>query len=209
LDRAGLERQGYSVAALWGMAKRRLPRVVFDFCDGGAEDEITRGRNEATFAGSEFLPTPLNDSGALFGEHLALPPIIGPSGLSGLGVAGRRRAPRQRRGQDDRARRHRLPDRPPSSLGPFGRGRGGRRAGSGGLPARPRSGPGPCRPGRHRAGRSRPARPGWCFERRARDRDRPAAGAPLTPHDGGVMTRRPAPARDLRTGRAAAAGRAS
>jgi hypothetical protein len=27
------------------MARRRLPRMVFDFCDGAAEDEITRARS--------------------------------------------------------------------------------------------------------------------------------------------------------------------
>jgi isopentenyl diphosphate isomerase/L-lactate dehydrogenase-like FMN-dependent dehydrogenase len=90
LDPARLQRQGYSVAALRRLARRRLPRMVFDFCDGGAEDEITRAHNETAFADWEFLPTPLNGSSArdqsieLFGERLALPVIIGPTGLSGM-----------------------------------------------------------------------------------------------------------------------------
>ena len=90
MDRARLERQGYSVAALRRLARRRLPRMVFDFCDGAAEDEITRRRNETAFADWEFLPTPLNGtatrdpSTVLFGERLALPVIIGPTGLSGM-----------------------------------------------------------------------------------------------------------------------------
>jgi L-lactate dehydrogenase (cytochrome)/(S)-mandelate dehydrogenase len=90
LDLARLERQGYSVAALRRLARRRLPRMVFDFCDGAAEDEITLARNEAAFADWEFLPTPLNGTAArdqsveLFGERLALPVIIGPTGLSGM-----------------------------------------------------------------------------------------------------------------------------
>ena len=64
--------------------------MVFDFCDGGAEDEITRARNEGAFADWEFLPTPLNgttdrdQSVVLFGERLASPVIIGPTGLSGM-----------------------------------------------------------------------------------------------------------------------------
>jgi isopentenyl diphosphate isomerase/L-lactate dehydrogenase-like FMN-dependent dehydrogenase len=64
--------------------------MVFDFCDGGAEDEITRERNETAFADWEFLPTPLNGTSArdqsieLFGARLALPVIIGPTGLSGM-----------------------------------------------------------------------------------------------------------------------------
>jgi isopentenyl diphosphate isomerase/L-lactate dehydrogenase-like FMN-dependent dehydrogenase len=90
LDRGRLEREGYSVAALRAIAKRRLPRMVFDFCDGGAEDEITRDGNEAAFADWAFVPTPLNGTSArdqsilLFGERLSLPVLIGPTGLSGM-----------------------------------------------------------------------------------------------------------------------------
>ena len=50
---ANLER-AYSVAALRRMARRRLPRMVFDFCDGGAEDEVTR---DATRARSPTSPS--------------------------------------------------------------------------------------------------------------------------------------------------------
>jgi L-lactate dehydrogenase (cytochrome)/(S)-mandelate dehydrogenase len=84
-----LER-AYSVGAMRTMARRRLPRVVFDFCDGGAEDEITRDRNESAFADLEFLPQPLNGTTArdqsieLFGLRLSMPVIIGPTGLSGM-----------------------------------------------------------------------------------------------------------------------------
>jgi isopentenyl diphosphate isomerase/L-lactate dehydrogenase-like FMN-dependent dehydrogenase len=84
-----LER-AYSIAAMRALARRRLPRVVFDFCDGGAEDEITRDRNESAFADLEFLPQPLNGttgrdpSVELFGERLSMPLIIGPTGLSGM-----------------------------------------------------------------------------------------------------------------------------
>jgi L-lactate dehydrogenase (cytochrome)/(S)-mandelate dehydrogenase len=72
------------------MARRRLPRVVFDFCDGAAEDEITRARNESGFDEIEFLPQPLNGTATrdqsieLFGERLSMPLIIGPTGLSGM-----------------------------------------------------------------------------------------------------------------------------
>jgi isopentenyl diphosphate isomerase/L-lactate dehydrogenase-like FMN-dependent dehydrogenase len=87
--RPKLER-AYNVAAMRALARRRLPRVVFDFCDGGAEDEITRDRNESAFADLEFLPQPLNGtterdpSIELFGERLSMPLIIGPTGLSGM-----------------------------------------------------------------------------------------------------------------------------
>ncbi len=72
------------------MARARLPRMVFDFCDGGAEDELTRVQNEAGFADWQFLPQPLagtavrDQSVELFGQKLALPVIIGPTGLSGM-----------------------------------------------------------------------------------------------------------------------------
>jgi isopentenyl diphosphate isomerase/L-lactate dehydrogenase-like FMN-dependent dehydrogenase len=72
------------------MAQRALPRPVFDFADGGAENEYTLRRNEAAFAQVELLPQPLRGAAErdlsveLFGRRLALPVMIGPTGLSGL-----------------------------------------------------------------------------------------------------------------------------
>jgi L-lactate dehydrogenase (cytochrome)/(S)-mandelate dehydrogenase len=72
------------------LARAALPRPVFDFADGGAENETTLRRNEAAFAEVELLPRPLDGAGerdlsvTLFGERLALPVIIGPAGLAGL-----------------------------------------------------------------------------------------------------------------------------
>ncbi|HEX5796481.1 MAG TPA: alpha-hydroxy acid oxidase, partial [Geminicoccaceae bacterium] len=90
MDRGSLEARAFNVAELRRMARRRLPRMVFDFCDGGAEDEVTRAGNEAGFADWAFLPRPLNGTGTrelsveLFGLRLSLPVIIGPTGLSGM-----------------------------------------------------------------------------------------------------------------------------
>ncbi len=87
---AGFEKRAFNIAELRRMARRRLPRMVFDFCDGAAEDEITRGQNEAGFGDWQFLPQPLagstvrDQSVELFGRKLALPVIIGPTGLSGM-----------------------------------------------------------------------------------------------------------------------------
>jgi L-lactate dehydrogenase (cytochrome)/(S)-mandelate dehydrogenase len=71
-------------------ARRRLPRPVFDFADGGAEDEQTLRRNELAFERHAFLPRPLqgaatrDQSVALFGQTLSTPVLIGPTGLAGL-----------------------------------------------------------------------------------------------------------------------------
>ena len=50
----------YSVAAVRDAARRVLPRPVFDFADGGAEDERTLRRNEQAFNDVALLPRPLN-----------------------------------------------------------------------------------------------------------------------------------------------------
>lgn len=86
----GWRRKCYSVAATRTEARRVLPRPVFDFVDGGAEDERTLRRNETAFAGVSLLPRPLNGSPErdlsvkLFGQHLSMPVMIGPTGLAGL-----------------------------------------------------------------------------------------------------------------------------
>ncbi len=84
------KRRAYSVAALRGMARAALPRPIFDFADGGAEDERTLRRNETAFDRYDLLPQPLNGaaerdlSTTLFGRRMALPVVIGPTGLAGL-----------------------------------------------------------------------------------------------------------------------------
>lgn len=83
-------RAAYSIDAMRVMAQRALPRSIFDFADGGTENEYTLRRNEAAFSRIEFLPRPLQGvadrdlSVELFGRRLALPVMIGPTGLSGL-----------------------------------------------------------------------------------------------------------------------------
>jgi L-lactate dehydrogenase (cytochrome) len=80
----------HSVADMRLLAQRKLPRVVFDFVDGGADDELALRRNEAAFAETLLLPRPLNGTNTrdqsveLFGERLRTPVIIGPTGLAGM-----------------------------------------------------------------------------------------------------------------------------
>jgi L-lactate dehydrogenase (cytochrome)/(S)-mandelate dehydrogenase len=85
-----LQRKGYSVHALRELARRRLPRMVFDMADGAAGDENTLRRNESALAEIELLPKVLNGAPRrkqaleLFGHTLTSPVIIGPTGLAGL-----------------------------------------------------------------------------------------------------------------------------
>ena len=41
--------QAVSIEDLRLIAKRRIPRAIFDFFDGGAEDEVTLRENRAAF----------------------------------------------------------------------------------------------------------------------------------------------------------------
>ena len=84
------QRRAYSIDALRGLARGALPRPVFDFADGGAEDEVTLRRNETAFDDRQLLPQPLRGAATrdlsvtLFGKRLSLPVIVGPTGLAGL-----------------------------------------------------------------------------------------------------------------------------
>ena len=84
------QRRAYSIDAIRNMAKSILPRPVFDFADGGAEDELTLKANEQAFDLYPLLSRPLRGSAVrdqsieLFGSRLSQPVIIGPTGLSGL-----------------------------------------------------------------------------------------------------------------------------
>lgn len=71
-------------------ARKALPRAVFDFIDGGAEDEVSRNRNRAQFDDWGLVQRVLNDVSAvdlsveIFGTRFAAPFGIGPTGLAGL-----------------------------------------------------------------------------------------------------------------------------
>jgi len=69
-------------------ARRRLPKMIFDFVDGAAEDEVTMRRNRAAFDDLAFAGRLLQGSGTrshkvtVLGQELALPVITAPTGLS-------------------------------------------------------------------------------------------------------------------------------
>lgn len=70
------------------IARRRLPGGVFDYVDGGAEDEITYRRNQTDLRRWEFVPSVLRDvssvdtSATLLGRSLPLPLVLAPTGFT-------------------------------------------------------------------------------------------------------------------------------
>ena len=80
----------HSIADLRRAAKRRLPKAVFDYMDGAAEDEVTRYYNQADFGRYELLPRYLVDvknvdmSTSVLGANIGVPFILAPTGMSRL-----------------------------------------------------------------------------------------------------------------------------
>ncbi|MFC7398111.1 alpha-hydroxy acid oxidase [Chelatococcus sp. GCM10030263] len=71
-------------------ARRRLPRLAFDFIDGGVEAELCLQRNRAAFQAYRLLPRYFTDvskrsqSATIFGKTYDSPFGICPTGLAGL-----------------------------------------------------------------------------------------------------------------------------
>ena len=70
------------------IAKRRLPRGVFDYIDGAAEDEVTLDRNSSDFNRIEFKPRILRDvsnidlSTTVLGKSVPMPLLLSPTGFT-------------------------------------------------------------------------------------------------------------------------------
>jgi L-lactate dehydrogenase (cytochrome) len=77
-----------SVEDLRRIAKRRLPGGVFDYIDGGAEDERTLAANEAAYAATTFRPRVLrgiekvDTASSILGRPLAYPLVLAPTGFT-------------------------------------------------------------------------------------------------------------------------------
>ena len=88
LDRA------VNIEDLRALTQRRLPRAIFDFFDGGAEDEVTLRENRAAFERVRLLPKVLVnvaqvDMGTeILGRASRLPLAIAPTGGISAGRAG-------------------------------------------------------------------------------------------------------------------------
>jgi (S)-mandelate dehydrogenase len=86
--------QAINIEDLRAMARRRLPRAIFDFFDGGAEDEVTLRENRAAFERVRLLPKVLVNVAEvdmrtrIFGVESKLPMAIAPTGGISAGRAG-------------------------------------------------------------------------------------------------------------------------
>ncbi|MCC7547987.1 MAG: alpha-hydroxy-acid oxidizing protein [Burkholderiales bacterium] len=79
-----------SIEDLRQRARRRLPRAIFDFIDGGSQDEVTLAANRRDFERIALMPRVLTDvsrrqlSTTVLGDRLAFPLIAAPTGLAGM-----------------------------------------------------------------------------------------------------------------------------
>jgi L-lactate dehydrogenase (cytochrome) len=82
--------QPVCVADYRTLARRRLPRVLFDYIDGGALNEDALARNTGDFQTLRLRQRALSGVQAvdlttsLFGQALSMPLVLGPVGLTGM-----------------------------------------------------------------------------------------------------------------------------
>jgi L-lactate dehydrogenase (cytochrome) len=85
-----LTRGPANVAEVRATARRRIPRPVFDFIEGGAEEEVTRRANLLAFRDYEFQPRALVDvsersaATTVLGTSVSMPVLLAPCGLARL-----------------------------------------------------------------------------------------------------------------------------
>ena len=80
----------YSIADLRREAKRRLPRPVWEFLEGGSDDEWSLRNNERAFRRYSLMPRSLADvrlidtATTVLGQRLEWPVMLAPTGMSRL-----------------------------------------------------------------------------------------------------------------------------
>ncbi|HVS74261.1 MAG TPA: alpha-hydroxy acid oxidase [Candidatus Acidoferrales bacterium] len=83
-----------NIADLRGSARARLPKIVFDYLDGGAEDEVTLRENERAFGEVTFRPRlPVAEyrcdmRARVLSSDISFPALLAPVGYSRLMHAG-------------------------------------------------------------------------------------------------------------------------
>jgi L-lactate dehydrogenase (cytochrome) len=87
------ERRLAAAATIWDLrsvARRHVPRAVFDYVDGAAESETSLRRSREAFARVEFAPSVLQDVSAvdtattILGQPASLPLVFAPTGFTRL-----------------------------------------------------------------------------------------------------------------------------
>jgi len=82
--------RAHTIADLRAIAARRLPRAVFDYADGAADQEASLRRARASFARAEFHPMALRDVSTadtgvtVLGSRWPLPFALAPTGFTRL-----------------------------------------------------------------------------------------------------------------------------
>ena len=80
--------QSHDIGRLREAARRAIPRAVFDYVDGGADDEVSLQANLDAFRRHRFVPNSMvgvadiDTSSRLFGRDIALPMVLAPTGLT-------------------------------------------------------------------------------------------------------------------------------
>jgi len=78
----------HDITDLRGAARRRLPRAVFDYVEGGADDEVSAAANWVAFRRWRLLPLNLQDVSSpdlrseLMGRPIAMPLLLAPTGYA-------------------------------------------------------------------------------------------------------------------------------
>ena len=98
-----LDRHALNAADLRQLARKRLPRGVFDFIDCGSEDDCAVVNNRASFAKYRFAPAVLKDvskrslKAPILGKPSELPLVVAPNRRCRPDVARRRGRPGESR----------------------------------------------------------------------------------------------------------------
>lgn len=76
------------ICDLRALAIKRTPRPIFDYVDGGADEELSLSRNRAAYLDWDLIPAGPNDVSEvstdvmLLGERVSLPLVCGPTGYT-------------------------------------------------------------------------------------------------------------------------------
>ena len=87
---ASIDTQALNIADLRAMARRRLPRGVFEFIERGSEDDYAVHNNRASFDHYRLRPNVLKDvskrtlATQILGRPSAMPLVMAPTGAAGL-----------------------------------------------------------------------------------------------------------------------------